>query len=830
MARESNPCSGPGSWDILVYSKYGVRSAEAGQLMATNQAPPAGLTSAEAQARLQQYGANEVSETKPNPLVTLLRKFWAPVPWMLEATVVLTVLSARYLDAAIIGFLLVFNTVISFIQEGQAGDALALLRKRLAINARVLRDGQWQQVPARDLVPGDVIHLRMGDVIPADAVLHDGDLVVDQSPLTGESAAVEKGASDTLYSGAIARQGEATGTVTATGATTYFGKTTELVKTARTVSHLETLILSIVTYLMVIDVLLVIALLAFAFLIHISLVDALPFALIVLVASVPVALPATFTLAQALGAREMAQRGVLITRLSAIEEAASMDVLCTDKTGTITLNQISVGRLLPYPPVSAGDLLANGAIASDAASQDLLDLALLAAHQEHHLVALPERTSFTPFDPARKRTEAVIQREDGPLTVVKGAPQVVAALASGCDPATVTADVAALADSGYRVLAVAAGPAAALHLAGLIGLSDPPRPESAALIASLQQFGIRTKMLTGDTVETARAIAKQIGIGARICDAAALKTQGTQLDTSADVFAGIFPEDKFHLVQTLQAQGHVVGMTGDGVNDAPALKQAEVGIAVSSATDVAKAAASIVLTKPGLLDILAAVEASRRVYKRMHTYTLNKIIKTIQIAFFLILAFFITRQFVITPFLIVLLLFANDFVTMSLATDHATPNPTPDRWQVRQLVGSAVLLAIVLLAESFLVLWLMRGTFHQSLAQTQTLVFLMLVFSGQSTVYVVRELRHFWASRPSSTMLLATAGDLLVVSTLATWGVLMTPVHPWLIAITLAVALGFMLVLDQAKYWILGHTVPAATGIAGTPQLARFKPSQEKHA
>ena len=293
-----------------------------------------------------------------------------------------------------------------------------------------------------------------------------------------------------------------------------------------------------------------------------------------------------------------------------------------------------------------------------------------------------------------------------------------------------------------------------------------------------------------------------------MCDAAALTAKGAPFDTECAVLAGIFPEDKLHLVQALQAARHVVGMTGDGVNDAPALKQAEVGIAVSSATDVARAAASIVLTTPGLLDILAAVETSRRVYQRMHTYTLNKIIKTIQVAGFLTLSFFLTHTFVITPTLIVLLLFANDFVTMSIASDHAMPNPTPDRWQVGHLIGSALALATVLLVESFLVLWLMLGVFHQSLSETQTLVFLMLVFSGQTTVYVVRERGRFWSSLPGRTLLVASLCDLLVVSGLATLGILMAPVSPLLIGLTFALALVFMLLLDQIKRWVVRRPGP----------------------
>ncbi len=760
----------------------------------------AGLTSDEAKARLAQYSSNEVSEAKPSALLTLVRKFWAPVPWMLEATIALSLLSARYLDAAIIGFLLVFNILISYLQEGRAEQTLALLRERLSITARVLRDGQWQTLAAREPVPGDAIHVRLGDVIPADATVHDGALVVDESTLTGESVPVEKGVGETLYAGATARQGEATGIVTATGTKTSFGKTTELVKTARTISHLETVIVQIVKYLVAIDVLLVIAMLAFAALVHISPLSALPFALIVLVASVPVALPATFTLAQALGAEDLAKRGVLVTRLSAIEEAASMDVLCTDKTGTITLNQLSIGQLMPSRPFSDDELLTDGAIASDAASQDPLDLAILAALNAHHLAALPERLSFTPFDPASKRTEATVLHQGTVIRVIKGAPQVVAALVSGLDHGAQEREVAAL--------AVAAGPEHALQLVGLIGLVDPPRPDSAALIASLHTLGVQTKLLTGDTVETARAIAKEVGIAGLVCEAATQKRQGVPFDTECAILAGIFPEDKLQLVQALEVAGHVAGMTGDGVNDAPALKQAEVGIAVSSATDVAKAAASIVLTTPGLLDILAAVQTSRRVYQRMHTYTLNKIIKTIQVACFLTGAFFLTHTFVITPTLIVLLLFANDFVTMSLAADHATPDPTPDRWQVGQLVSSAIALAAVLLVESFLVLGLMLGVFHQSLSQTQTLVFLMLVFSGQATVYVVRERNHFWSSLPGRLLLIATLCDLVVVSGLATLGILMTPVSPLLIGLTFVLALAFMVLLDQVKRWVVRRPGP----------------------
>jgi len=766
-----------------------------------------GLTTAEAQQRLIQYGYNEVSEVQPNKLLKLLQQFWSPVPWMLEVTILITVLIAHYIDTVVISVLLVFNALVSFLQQNQAENALELLRHRLAVNARVLRDGQWTQVPGRELVTGDVIHVRMGDMIPADLHLLDGSLVLDQSPLTGESVPVDKTAGDTAYSGAVVKHGEATGQVTATGTATYFGKTTELVKTAKTASHLGAIIMRIVRYLIIIDSVLVLATLLFAQLMHISLLNTLPFALIILVASVPAALPATFTLAQALGSKEMAKQGVLITRLSAIEEAATMDILCTDKTGTITENMLSVGQLLAYPPFTEKDVIAGGALASDAASEDPLDTAIL-AEQEKRLLDNPtnQRITFTAFDPALKRTEATIKRGADTIRIIKGAPQVVAQLVGNIDHEAISRDVSTLADHGYRVLAVAQGSATKLQLVGLIGLFDPPRADSAALIASLHHLGVETKLLTGDTVETARAVAQQVGIDAtRVYDASTVHEGHEQpethvsFDVTSTIYAGIFPEDKFHLVQALQQAQHVTGMTGDGVNDAPALKQAEVGIAVASATDVAKAAAGIVLTTPGLMGVVAAVETSRRIYQRMQTYTLNKIIKTMQVAIFLTLGFFITLRFVTTPHLVVLLLFANDFVTMSIATDNATPSPKPDRWQIRQLVGAALALTLILLFESFLLLWVAIGLLHLSFAQGQTLIFLMLVFTGQTTVYVVRERRFFWASRPSRMLLLASLADVVVVSLLAIFGILMTPVNPLLVLLVLVLAVLFMGILDGVK-------------------------------
>jgi H+-transporting ATPase len=685
----------------------------------TPAAAKGGLTSQEVQERLRRYGLNAVAEERHHPVLLFLHKFWSPVPWMLEVTLLLELVLGRYTQAIIIVVLLVLNAVLSFVQESRASNALALLRQRLTIRVRVLRDALWRLALAQDLVPGDVVHVRMGDLMPADVVLHDGHIQVDQSALTGESTPVEVEPGKAAYAGSTVRRGEATGEVTATGGRTYFGKTAELVRTASTPSHLEGVIFAIVKYLVALDVLLVVAILVNAIVGGIPLAEIVPFALILLIASVPVALPATYTLASALGSLELAKRGVLVTRLSAVEEAAAMDVLCSDKTGTITKNQLAVSSVVAYPPYTETDLLKLAAGASDEATQDPIDLAILDAARHRGVVHQRQRLQFVPFDPATKRSEAVVSEDNQTLRVVKGAPSIVADLTSGSH--FPKADVDALAGEGFRVLAVAAGAQANLRLAGLVALHDPPRQDSQAVVRGLGHLGVRVVMVTGDDPATAQAVAAQVGIQGGTCLAEGLHHDydGRKLDCA--VFAGVFPEDKFRLVQAFQHGGHVVGMTGDGVNDAPALKQAEVGIAVANATDVAKAAANLVLTGPGLADVLAAVETGRCIYQRMLTYTLNKVVKTLQIALFLSLGLLLTGVFVTTPRLILLLLFANDFVTMSLAADRVTFSRKPDRWHIRHLTFSASALALAWLVFSFAVFLLGRDVFHLDLPHLQTL-------------------------------------------------------------------------------------------------------------
>lgn len=761
-----------------------------------------GLSAQEAQERLRQYGSNVIPEERPHPFLLFLRKFWSPVPWMLEVTLLLELVLGKYTQAVIIAILLVLNAVLSFVQERRANNALQLLREHLTIQARVLRDGRWQLVLAQNLVPGDVVHVRMGDLAPADMLLRDGQILVDQSALTGESAPVELGPAKTVYAGSTIRRGEATGEVSATGRHTRFGKTAELVRTSRTPSHLEALIFTVVKYLVALDVLLVVAILVYAVLGGIPLVEIIPFALILLIASVPVALPATYTLASALGSLQLARRGVLVTRLSAVEEAAAMDVLCSDKTGTITKNQLAVATLRPCASHSEDKLLELAALACDEATQDPIDLAILeSANKRHGLTHQRKRLQFLPFDPATKRSESLVSEATGILHVIKGAPAVVAALTAG--DRLPDADVEALADQGYRILAVAAGPQGHLRLVGLVALQDPPREDSQAVVQSLGDLSVRVVMVTGDAPATAQAIAAEVGIHGGTCLADGLRSGDDARPLDCAVFAGVFPEDKFHLVQVFQHDGHVVGMTGDGVNDAPALKQAEVGIAVANATDVAKASASLVLTNPGLTDVLAAVQTGRCIYQRMLTYTLNKIVKTFQIALFLSLGLLLTGVFVTTPRLILLLLFANDFVTMSLAADRVTFSRKPDRWRIRPLVGIALVLALAWVVFCFVVFLLGRDVYHLDVPQLQTLMFLTLVFSGQATVYLVRERRHFWHSLPGHWLILSSIIDVIVVSLLATCGVLMAPVSP-LLVVALIVLVGVcLLLLDILKTRLL---------------------------
>lgn len=747
-----------------------------------------GLTSTEAISRLQKYGPNTITEKRPNYFWSFCKKFSSPIAWMLEGIILIEIILHKPMEAVIIASLLLFNVALSFFNEERAQKALLLLKKRLSVMARVLRDREWQQIPANELVPGDIIRIRMGDIIPADVKLLDGHLSVDQSVLTGESLPIEATLQDTCYSGSIVKKGESIAQVFATGIHSFYGKTAEIVRLAKIPSHLETTIFQIIRYLVSFDVFLIFSLLLYSFYFHLPFQELLPFSLLLLVAAVPIALPATFTLATALGSLELAKSGVLVTRLSAIEDAAGMTVLCVDKTGTITKNVLEVSDVYPYEAYSKDDILSFAAMASEESTQDPIDLAILKALKSP--IASLKKLTFIPFDPEKKYSEAIVSMSNTQKSV---------SIRFGAPSALIQKPVPELetfGKDGSRILCVSVDG----QLAGLIKIQDPLRDESPLVIQEIKNLGIRMIMLTGDFITTARAIAEKAGLGSRVIP----RDQIDQI-SQADAIAGVFPEDKFHIIQNLQKNHSICGMTGDGVNDAPALKAAEVGIAVANATDVAKASASLVLTNEGLQNILEAIKTSRRIYQRMSTYILNKIIKTLEISILLVLGIMLKGTFIISEILLVLLFFANDFVTMSIATDNVSYSQKPNVWNIRTIVAAACFFAAMILGFSFSVLYL--GAHYLNIPQLQTLIFLTLVFNSQATVYLVREkTHHFWHTLPSPWMLLSSLFDILIVSFLAIRGILMEPLSPSIIFGLLGSILIYFLILDwiKVKFFQLG--------------------------
>ena len=757
---------------------------------------PAGLTASEAQRRLKAVGPNAMPDTTVHPWRLALSKLWAPVPWMLEAVIVLQVGLGDYAEAGIVGGLLVFNAALGLFQESRAQATLEALKSRLALNASVRRDGQWAIVPAADLVPGDVVKLSLGGVVAADARLTAGEVLLDQSMLTGESVPVEAGPGLQTYAGALVRRGEAVAEVTATGARTKFGRTAELVRTAHVVSSQQKAVLHVVRNLSGFSGAVIVALSAYAISLRLPLREIVPLVLTAILASIPVALPATFTLAAAIGARALAKRGVLPTRLSAVDEAATMDVLCADKTGTLTRNALTVATVRPLPGFDASHVLALAALASSDGGQDPVDAAIRVAAKGKQDNDTPQLVTFVPFDPATKMSEATAKTSGGETwRILKGAFAVVIARAQPCAIAGPAANE--LEGQGFRVLAVAAGPSAAIKLAGLIALSDPPRADSAALVTELRTLGVRTVMVTGDAPATAAIVAHSVGLDGAACPPGPIP-DGVRPEAFA-VFAGVLPEDKYKLVQAFQKGGHTVGMCGDGANDAPALRQAQIGIAVSTATDVAKSAAGMVLTEPGLAGILAAVREGRITFQRIQTYTLNSITKKIVTVLLLIVGLVMTGHAVLTPMLMVILLIAGDFLAMSLTTDNVRPSPRPNAWLIGQLTIAGVVIGICLLAFCIGVLAVGKYVLDFGTEGMRGLTFLALVFGSQATIYALRERGRLWGSRPSAWLAASSVLDVVIASTLAILGVAMAPLPASLVACTLAAAVVFAFVLDLVK-------------------------------
>ena len=759
-------------------------------------APEDGLTSVEARRRLDASGPNATPDTRSHPLRAAIEKFWAPVPWMLEAAIVLQLVLGKYVESAIIAGLLAFNAALGLFQEGRAQATLAALKSRLALNASVRRDGAWKTVPAAELVVADVVKLSLGGVVPADVHLISGDVLLDQSMLTGESAPIEAGAGAGTYAGALVRRGEAVADVTATGARTRFGRSAELIRTAHVVSSQQRAVVRVVRNLALFNGMIILGLVAYAVVLGLPSGEIVPLVLTAVLASIPVALPATFTLASAIGAQALARRGVLSTRLSSVDEAASMAVLCADKTGTLTQNALTVTSVWAMDGFDEGQLLALAAMASSDGGEDPVDRAVRKAAAARTVSDMPKLVRFTAFDPANKMSEATATDASGnPQRIVKGASAVIFGLARPAPPALAAAKD--LEGRGLRVLAVAAGPASAMRLIGLIALSDPPRDDSAALISELRDLGVRTVMVTGDAPATAAIVAKAVGLDGAVCPPGPVP-EAVRPDQFA-VYAGVLPEDKFKLVKAFQKGGHTVGMCGDGANDAPALRQAQMGIAVSTATDVAKSAAGMVLTEPGLSGIVAAVKEGRKTFQRILSYTLNSITKKIVQVLVLGVGLIMTGQAILTPLLMVLIMITGDFLGMALTTDNVRPSASPNAWKIGRLTVAGVVVGLGELAFCTAVLAFGAYRMDWKIDTLRTLTFVAIVAGNQATTYTNRERRHLWSSRPSAWLVASSIADLLIASTLAVTGLAMAPLPAWAVAAVLAAATAFAVILDFVK-------------------------------
>jgi H+-transporting ATPase len=775
-------------------------------------ATPAGLTGSEARRRLQLFGRNEVVSKKRSPAVEFLSRFWGPMPWLLELAIVLSCILRHYLEAGIIFALLTINAIIGHIQARGSQKALDSLKKRLAVRARVLRDGNWAVIEAGEVVSGDIVALGLGDMVPADAKIVDGEISVDQSVLTGESLPVDARRASVIYSGSIVRRGEVRCLVVNTGINTYFGKTAELVRIAKPKSHQEEIMLAIVRYMMYLGIAALVVVSIYSVLTGIGILSIVTFALIFLMGAVPVALPAVLTIVQAVGATELAKKGVLVTRLESIEDAASVDFLCLDKTGTLTMNQLAIADIVPFSGYDREDVIRFAALTATEESKDTIDLAISEyARKTNSDFHAYKQILVKPFEPATKRSEAIVEAGNKRFLVTKGAPQIVLSLCRNTDSPTkktATEVVEQMSQKGYRTLAVSGsldGDSDNQQLVGLIALADPPRPDTKDMIAEAKRLGIKPMMVTGDNMAIAKEIAQQLDIGSRIIRMGDLKdlteAEQAKMLEECDGLAEVYPEDKYQIVRLLQSRGHMVGMTGDGVNDAPALKQAEMGTAVSNSTDVAKASASIVLTEPGVGVIMDAIKTSRHIYQRMLTWVINKVTKVVQVVGLLIIGFFWFHDMVVSLLGMSLLVFANDFVTMSLATDNVKFTSNPNKWNVRNITLASLVIGLLLVAEGAIAVLVGKNYFHLGWEGLRTFTLLSLIFTSQFRVYIVRERKFFWSSLPGRELLLSTTAAIIVFALLGIYGVIISSLTPLQVLFLIGFSALFTFAIDIPKYY-----------------------------
>jgi|UniRef100_A0A7J3SL44 H+-transporting ATPase len=778
------------------------------ELLGTN---PEGLTEEEAEERLRRYGPNAVEEKKENSILEFLKRFWGPMPWLLEIAILLSLAIGHKTEAAIIASLLVINAVIGFKHQQSSKKVLESLKSRLAPKAKVFRNGVLKFVDSKLVVPGDILVVELGDIVPADCKIIEGDTSVDQSALTGESLPVEVSKGGILYSGSIVKGGRAKCVVLNTGKNTYFGRTAELVKVARPKSHQQEVMLAVTKYSMYMGLIVMVIASIFVYLSGLKngLISILTFDVAILMGCVPVALPAVMTIMQAAGARELAKKGVLVSRLDAVEDAASVDVLCLDKTGTITTGELEVTEIISFGSLTNKDVIELALYASAESTGDPIDSAIFKKAKELGVQKKGKQLSFKPFDPSLKRTEGLAEINGLKMKIVKGAPQIVERLCSQV-PKELESTVEKLAERGLKTLLVAYGEEGkGIVAAGLIALSDPPRPDSPALIKKLKELYVRPKMLTGDSFPIAREISVKVGIGEvgySLQEIRKSDAESREFVEKADFIAEVYPEDKYEIVKILQEKGHMVGMTGDGVNDAPALKQAELGIAVSNATDVAKSSAGMVLLTSGLRGIVDAIMLSREVYQRALTWIINKVTKVIQFTLLLVLGLMLLHYDVLTLMGMALLIFANDFATMSLSTDNAEPSLSPNKWNIKNIMISSSVIGVALLVEALLSIYLGLKLFAFEQDKMQSFILLLMVFTSQFRVLIVRERRSFWSSKPGRELMISVVGVILTFAILGVTGIIIAPIPASAVLFSLVYSAAFTFSLDPLKVLIFKKT------------------------